>query len=147
MVLTFAQCRELRRQRRRKVADTTYVYPEGDGFGVRLGLFRVAHLGPDGSVTLYTCGPCPFTTRNRLNQLFRAGVYRRRFVWYVQGVPFVDGIRLLPGGQVDLLSALDIRDCPIDPAAPAIAADWLEEHGREAEAAALRAYLKKTAAR
>jgi hypothetical protein len=157
-VLTFNRCRDLLWQR---VLRFTYVYEEGDGYvvrlcghekgdfcgyGVRLTATRIAHLHPDGSVTLYAGLRRTALKKARLNRLFNAGIYQRRFVWYVQGVPFRDGTRLMPGGRVDLLSALGITGCPIDPAAPAIAADWLEEHGREQEAAALREYLRKTAA-
>jgi hypothetical protein len=77
-------------------------------------------------------------TKQRINLLTGAGVYEQDQEWYVQGLPFEEGMQILPDGRVDLLHYLYIGSCPIDHAYPEIAADWLEDHGRDEEGRRLR---------
>jgi hypothetical protein len=126
------------------------VFPQGDeeiGFEVVLYTTPIIRFWADGRVALSAGKWRTQTTLNRLNQFQRvAQVCRCRGLWWIDtelgNWPFIDGITVRDG-TIDVLSTFRITGCPIGWDYPGIAADWLEENGRERDANRIRRYVRE----
>lgn len=87
------------RNGRRKIANNTYLYPVNDGIAVRLHATNVVVIHPDNTYTLNSGGWQTVTTKARLNEYSPARVCQRNGIWYVDGFPFVDGMKVDANGR------------------------------------------------
>ena len=84
----------------RKIGNNTYLYPVDGGIGVRLHGTDVVVIHPDNTYTLNSGGWQTVTTKARINEFSPARVCQRNGVWYVDGFPFVDGMKVDAKGNL-----------------------------------------------
>jgi hypothetical protein len=87
------------RNGRRKIGNNTYLYPHKDGIAVRLHQTDVVVIHPDNTYTLNSGGWQTVTTKDRMNEYSPARVCQSKGVWYVDGYPFVDGMKVDANGK------------------------------------------------
>lgn len=77
----------------RKVANNTYLQKRGEDIAVRLHSTDVVLYHKDGTATLNSGGWLTKTTKERINNAVRAGLYASNSLWYFRnGQIFEDGV-------------------------------------------------------
>jgi hypothetical protein len=87
------------RNGRRKIDNNTYLHPVNDGIGVRLHATDVVVIHPDNTYTLNSGGWQTVTTKDRINKFSPARLCQSKGIWYVDGFPFVDGMKVDANGH------------------------------------------------
>ena len=110
-MLTFKEAEQLilrGRGGKKKLENNTYLERESeDEFGVVLHSTTIVRIFRDGSYILDSGGWHTVTTKDRMNRYAMNryaphGVSQCKYVWYVKGKRFYDGIKILPNGEVEL---------------------------------------------
>ncbi len=105
MALTFQDCVETmnrcRRGEKRLSGRNTVLYKKDDyTFAVRYHNTDVVLIHDDGSYSLYTSGYHTVTTKARINEYSPAGISQMKFVWYLCGQEFKEGMRVDADGHL-----------------------------------------------
>ena len=107
-MLTFKEAEKLvqcgrKGSNRKKLERNTYLERYGDNeFGVVLHNTTIVRIFRDGSYVLDSGGWHTVTTKDRMNRYAPHGISQCKYVWYVKGKRFHDGIKILPNGEVEL---------------------------------------------
>ena len=97
---TYTQLDELAQTRKRKLGNNTYlVIRNDDGYGIRLHDTEVVIHYKD-RIVLNSGGYKTLTTKSRMNEYTPFNVIQKQKVWYVNGIPFEDGITLYNNGTI-----------------------------------------------
>ena len=97
---TYTQLDKLAQTRKRKLGNNTYlVIRDDDGYGIRLHDTEVVIHYKD-RIVLNSGGYKTVTTKARMNEYTPFNVIQKQKVWYVNGIPFEDGITLYNNGTI-----------------------------------------------
>ena len=97
---TYTQLNKLAQTRKRKLGNNTYlVIRDDDGYGIRLHDTEVVIHYKD-RIVLDSGGYKTLTTKARMNEYTPFNVIQKQKVWYVNGIPFEDGITLYNNGTI-----------------------------------------------
>jgi hypothetical protein len=106
-MLTYGECEKMLGKRgekgsrdAKKVAHNTWLERCGPDYTVRLHRTVVVVIHQDGTYTLNAAEYRTTTTKDRIRRFGPASLCQKKFVWYVAGVPFHDGIRVDAVGHV-----------------------------------------------
>jgi hypothetical protein len=105
MALTFAECVEMvgrsRRGEKRLSGRSTTLYKVDDyTFAVRYHNTDVVLIHDDGSYTLNSGGYHTVTTKARMSEYAPNAPSQMKFVWYICGQEFKDGVRIDSAGHI-----------------------------------------------
>ena len=98
---TYTQLDELAQTIKRKLGNNTYlVIRDDNGYGIRLHDTEVV-IHYEDKIVLDSGGYKTVTTKSRMNEYTPYNVFQKQKVWYVDGIPFKDGITLHNNGMIE----------------------------------------------
>jgi hypothetical protein len=97
---TFKEFLELSKTRKRKLANNTYLIVRDDGgLGIKLHATEIIVFYND-RIEFNSGGYQTLTTKERMNRFTPFSITQKNFIWYVDGLPFKDGITFYNDGRV-----------------------------------------------
>lgn len=98
---TFKEFLELSKTRKRKLANNTYLVVRDDGgLGIKLHATEIVIFYND-RIELNSGGYQTVTTKERMNRFTQFSITQKNFIWYVDGLPFKDGITFYNDGRIE----------------------------------------------
>lgn len=109
-MLTFDSASSLlKRRETKKLANNTYLRKQDDNFIVRFHTTDIITIRQDGTYILNSGGHSTIPTKSRLNKFSSVKIHQKNFIWYINDVPFYDGIIVDKSGK-PVLSEKIIND-------------------------------------
>lgn len=126
-ILTYDRCERLLRGRDfRNIARNTSLTREDGVIYVVYHRTRILAFHKDGAVIADCAGYRTVSTKDRLNALADAGVYQKKFVWYIGRLEFYDGVNVgTPRNEREALEQAVMRG---DEAAVRALNDYNQDH-------------------
>jgi len=94
---TFKKCRD--KNKGYRLALNTLLQKRGNSFVVRLHETDIVTIRPDGTYRLDSGGWKTVTTKARMSDILPRPVYQAMGIWYVNGIPFYDGMLIESDGN------------------------------------------------